>query len=96
MKARVKRLIDLESGANLHVMPPGRIEDDPPLLPLYEAAKRMGIGLKTLQRCIADGTIFSIPVGASGKYRKVPVAEVEKWRVGRYGAAQPDNGLRHV
>ncbi len=69
---------------------------DPPLLSLSEAAKRMGLGLKTLQARVADGTIFAIPVGMTGKYYKVPVAEVEKWRDGRYGTPHGSHGIRYI
>lgn len=57
----------------------------PPLLSLEAAAKALGVGKGTIKRLVADGTVYSIPVGESGKYRKIPVAEIEKWRNGRYG-----------
>lgn len=55
-----------------------------PLLSLEDAARAMGIGIGSLKLLIADGTVYSIPVGDTGKHRRVPVAEVEKWRTGRY------------
>jgi hypothetical protein len=54
------------------------------LLSLEDAARAMGIGINSLKGLIADGTVFSIPVGDTGKHRRVPVAEIEKWRTGRY------------
>jgi hypothetical protein len=53
----------------------------------------MGIGIETLKTLIASGTIFAIPVGDSGKFRKVPVAEIEKWRSGRYEHHRPSGSL---
>ena len=62
------------------------IQPKPPklLLSLEDAARAMGIGISSLKSLIADGTVYSIPVGDTGKHRRVPVAEVEKWRTGRY------------
>jgi len=54
------------------------------LLSLEDAARAMGIGISSLKGLIADGTVYSIPVGDTGKHRRVPVAEIEKWRTGRY------------
>lgn len=54
------------------------------LLSLEDAARAMGIGINSLKGLIANGTVYSIPVGDTGKHRRVPVAEVEKWRTGRY------------
>lgn len=97
MKPKVQRLIDLRDRSTIRTLPPpDEPKDDPPFLPLYEAAKRMGIGLKTLQALTEDGTIFSIPVGVTGKYRKVPVGEIEKWRQGNYGTARQSDRLRNI
>jgi len=54
------------------------------LLSLEDAARAMGIGINSLKGLIEAGTVYSIPVGDTGKHRRVPVAEVEKWRTGRY------------
>lgn len=75
--ARVQRLVSLGKPA-MQGKPPK------PLLSLEAAAKAMGIGMPSLKELIADGTVYSIPVGLTGKYRRVPVAEVDKWRTGGY------------
>lgn len=54
------------------------------LLSQEEAARALGIGIDSLKRMMADGTVYSIPVGDTGKQRRIPVAEVEKWRTGGY------------
>jgi len=77
MGARVQRLVPL--GKLVTQEKPTK-----PLLSLEEAAKAMGIGMPSLKGLIADGTVYSIPVGDTGKHRRVPVAEIEKWRTGRY------------
>lgn len=77
MGARVQRLVPIGKPT---------VQDKPakPLLSLEAAAKAMGIGMPSLKELIADGTVYSIPVGLTGKYRRVPVAEVDKWRTGGY------------
>lgn len=89
MRPRIQRMISLRPGDVPAVLPVAII--DPPLLSQKEAAKRLGVGIKTLQDRIADGTIYAIPVGNTGKHVKIPVAEIEKWRDGRYGT-QPGHG----
>lgn len=85
MGARVQRLVPLGKPT---------VPDKPakPLLSLEAAAKAMGIGMPSLKELIADGTVFSIPVGLTGKYRRVPVAEVDKWRTGGYDNRTPGGG----
>jgi excisionase family DNA binding protein len=55
------------------------------LLTKTEAARRLGVSIDTLTVWIADGRIYAVPVGVSGKHVRVPVAEIEKYRSGRYG-----------
>jgi hypothetical protein len=92
MAKRVERLIPLRPGDKVASTKPNS-EEEPPLLSQGAAAKRMGIGIETLKALIASGTIFAIPVGTSGKFRKVPVAEVEKWRSGGYGDHRSSGSL---
>ena len=65
--------------------PPMQAKPVKPLLSLEDAARAMGIGIGSLKLLIADGTVYSSPVGEAGKHRRVPVAEVEKWRTGHNG-----------
>jgi len=82
MGTRIQRLVPLGK-PHVQEKPPK------PLLSLEEAAKAMGIGINSLKGLIADGTVYSIPVGDTGKHRRVPVAEVEKWRTGGYDQRSP-------
>lgn len=80
MSQRVKRLVPIRPGDAVAQGP----REESPLLSQEQAAKRLGVGKRTIRAWIADGTLFSIPVGISGRCRKIPVAELEKFRNGRY------------
>lgn len=82
MGARVQRVVPMTK-------PPAQAKPPKLLLSLEDAARALGIGIGSLKLLIADGTVYSIPVGDSGKHRRVPVAEVEKWRTGSYGYRTP-------
>lgn len=72
-------IIDLGSAA---ISPPPR---ECLFLSQEETCKRLGIGKATLKAWVRQGIIYAIPVGSR---LKVPVAEIDKWREGRY--ARPD------
>lgn len=85
MAKHTSRLVAIRRGDVPVSKPAAEVPIDPVFLTQTEAARRMGLGVKTLQALVAAGRIFVIPVGTSGKYVKVPIAEVEKWRLGTYG-----------
>jgi excisionase family DNA binding protein len=62
--------------------PPGAAAADRILLTQEEAAQRLGIGRETLRELISSGTIYAVPVGK--RQKRVPIAEIEKFRSGRY------------
>jgi excisionase family DNA binding protein len=78
-RRRITPIIDLEAA---EVSAPLR---EHLFLTQEEACKRLGIGKATLKDWVQRGIIYAIPVGSR---LKVPVAEIEKWREGRY--ARPD------
>ncbi len=84
MKKPVQHLVPLQEGAR-SAKSATRADASPPLLTMVVASQQLGIGMQTLKTWIADGTIYAIPVGASGRHWKIPVAEIEKFRSGRYG-----------
>lgn len=57
---------------------------DKVLLTLAEAAALMGIGRQALRELVETGKVYAIDIGTTGRYRRVPVAEIEKWRAGTY------------
>lgn len=77
MGARIQRVVPMAKA-------PSPTKPAKLLLSQEEAARAMGIGIDSLKRMMADGTVYSIPVGDTGKQRRIPVAEVEKWRTGSY------------
>jgi excisionase family DNA binding protein len=64
------------------VAPSGAAPLERILLTQEEAAQRLGIGRETLRELITSGTIYAVPVGK--RQKRVPVAEIEKFRSGRY------------
>lgn len=92
MAKPLRRLIDLD-GPGRQPPPPPR--DDVPLLTMTDAALRLHVGLRTLKTLIASGIIVAIPVGVSGKHQRIPAAEIEKFRDGRYqhGSTWPHPAL---
>jgi hypothetical protein len=65
---------------------------DKPLLTLESAAKELGISRKALDFCIEAGLITAFRIGARG--RRVPIAEIRKFREGNYGQRQDLRVLR--
>lgn len=59
---------------------------NPALLTVAEAARQLGVGLATARAWVAAGTLYSIPVGVTGKIRRVPTGEIERMR--RLGATK--------
>jgi excisionase family DNA binding protein len=78
-RRRITPIIDLEA-AGVSSSPREHL-----FLTQEEACKRLGIGKATLKDWVRRGINYAIPVGSR---LKVPVAEIEKWREGRY--ARPD------
>lgn len=53
---------------------------NPALLSVEEAARQIGVGIRTARAWVANGTLYSTVVGVSGRVRRVPAGEVERIR----------------
>lgn len=87
-RARPERMIAIKAGDRIAKLS----GPAPALLTPKAAAKAMGIGVDAVRTLIRNGTIYSIEIGPMGKQRRVPWAEVEKWRVGGYAHERQDSG----
>jgi excisionase family DNA binding protein len=94
MAQRVQRLVSVKPGRGIPTPASERgAVEDKPLLSQEAAARRLGIGVASLRALIADGTIFAITVGATGTHKRIPVAEIEKWKTrSSYAAGSQDHG----
>ena len=72
-RTRIQRLVDIPGLTQTPVV-------EKPLLSQADAAKRMGIGIGSLKQLIASGTVYAVPIGVTGKYFRVPVSEIEKFK----------------
>jgi excisionase family DNA binding protein len=64
---------------------------NPALLSVEEAARQLGVGIRTARAWVADGTLYSTVVGVSGRVRRVPAGEVERIRC-RHGNDEHPRG----
>ena len=88
-RARPERLIAIKAGDPI-AKPQA---EDKPLLTLEETARALHIGVDAVKSLIADGTLYAIRLGSSGRYQRVPVAEIDKFRSGSYAYQRPPRAV---